>query len=70
LRGNCVIEGKIGERIKGTGRLGKRRKQLLDDLKETRLLEIERGGTGLHHVENCPRKRLWNCRKTDWQINE
>ena len=31
-----VIEGKIEERINVTGRLGKRRKQLLDDLKEKR----------------------------------
>jgi hypothetical protein len=36
LRGNCVIEGKVEERIKVTGRLGRRRKQLLDDRKETR----------------------------------
>lgn len=35
LRGNCVIEGKVEERIKVTGRRGKRRKQLLDGLKET-----------------------------------
>jgi hypothetical protein len=31
-----VIEGKIEGRIEVTGRLGRRRKQLLDDLKETR----------------------------------
>jgi len=36
LRRNCVIEGKVEDRMKVTGRLGKRRKQLLDDLKETR----------------------------------
>jgi hypothetical protein len=29
-----VIEGKLEERIEMTGRRGKRRKQLLDDLKE------------------------------------
>ena len=40
LRRNCllnqVIEGKIEGRIECTGRQGRRRKQLLDDLKETR----------------------------------
>ena len=38
LRGNCllkyVIEGKIEGRMEVTGRRGKRRKQLLDDLKK------------------------------------
>jgi hypothetical protein len=38
LRRNCllkqVIEGKIGGRIEVTGRRGRGRKQLLDDLKE------------------------------------
>jgi hypothetical protein len=38
LRRNCllkhVIEGKIQGRIRATGRRGRRRKQLLDDLKE------------------------------------
>jgi len=29
-----VIEGKIGKRVEVTGRQGRRRKQLLDDLKE------------------------------------
>jgi hypothetical protein len=40
LRRNCllkrVIEGKIKGRIEMTGRRGRRRKQLLDDLKEKR----------------------------------
>jgi hypothetical protein len=39
LRRNCllkhVIEGKLEGRIEMTGRRGRRRKQLLDDLKET-----------------------------------
>ena len=38
LRRNCilkhVIDGKIAGRIESTGRRGRRRKQLLDDLKE------------------------------------
>jgi hypothetical protein len=40
LRRNCllkhVIEGKLEGRIEMTGRRGRRRKQLLDDLKEMR----------------------------------
>jgi hypothetical protein len=40
LRRNCllkhVVEGKIDGRIEVTGRRGRRRKQLLDELKETR----------------------------------
>jgi hypothetical protein len=40
LRKNClltyVVEVKIEERIEVTGRQGRRHKQLLDDLKETR----------------------------------
>jgi hypothetical protein len=40
LRMNCVVKHIIGrkmeERIEVTGRRGKRRKHLLDDLKETR----------------------------------
>jgi tRNA pseudouridine-54 N-methylase len=40
LRRNCllkhVIEGKIERNIEVTGRCGRRRKQLLDDLKEKR----------------------------------
>jgi hypothetical protein len=40
LHRNCllihVIEGKVEERMEMTGRRGRRPKQLLDDLKETR----------------------------------
>jgi hypothetical protein len=50
LRSNCllkhVVEGKIEEGIEVTGRQGRRRKQLLDDLEgNERILEIERGRT-------------------------
>jgi len=38
-----VIDGKIEGRIEVTGRRGRRREQLLDDVKEKRVLEIERG---------------------------
>jgi len=49
VRRNCllkrVIEGKWEGRIDVWGRRGKRRKQLPDDLKETRILETETGST-------------------------
>jgi hypothetical protein len=41
-----------------TGRQGKRRKQLLDDLKKKKVtLEIEPGSTSSHSVENSLCKR-------------
>jgi hypothetical protein len=50
--------------IEMAGRRGRRRKQLLDDLKENeRILEIERGSSRSHSVENSLWKRLWTCRK-------
>jgi hypothetical protein len=46
-----VIEGKLEGRIEMTGRRGRRRKQLLDDLKEKRgYWEIERESTRSHTV--------------------
>jgi hypothetical protein len=48
-----------------TGRRGRRRKQLLDDLKE-----IERGSTISHPVENSLWKRLRTRHKTDYRMNE
>ena len=60
LRRKCllqhVIEGKIKGRIKATGRRGRRRRKLLDDLKEMR---------GYSHLEeetlDRP-KRMWRAR--------
>jgi len=53
---NClikqVIEGKIEGRMEVKGRRGRGCKQLLDDLKEKRILEIERRNTRWHFVEN------------------
>jgi hypothetical protein len=67
LRRNCllkhVIEGKFEGRIEMTGRRGRRRKQLLDDLKEKR-------STRSHLVENSLWKRLRTCRKTEYRMNE
>jgi hypothetical protein len=57
LRGNCVlkrgVEGKIEGRIQMKGRQGRRGELVLDDRKDIeRILEIERGSTGSHCVEN------------------
>jgi hypothetical protein len=72
LRRNCllkhVIEGMLEGGIEMAGRRGKRRKQLLDDLKE-KIMEIERGSTRSHPVENSLWKRLRTCRKTDYRMN-
>jgi hypothetical protein len=48
-----VIDGKLEGRIEMTGRRGRRRKQQLDDLKETRILEIE---------EEAPERTVWRTR--------
>jgi hypothetical protein len=53
-----------------TERRGGRRKQILDDLKEKKKLEIERGSTRSVPMENSLRKRLWTCRKTDYRMND
>jgi hypothetical protein len=43
--------------------------QLLYDLKEKeKVLEIERGSTRSHPVENSLWKRLRTCRKTDYRM--
>ena len=60
-----VTEGKIEGRIEVKVRRGRRGKQLLDDLKEKRILEIERGRSKSHNVKNSFWKRLWTSRKTD-----
>jgi hypothetical protein len=52
-----VVEGMI-ER---TEKRERKRKQMLDDFKETRRDRIERGSTTSHSEENSLWKRLWNC---------
>jgi hypothetical protein len=56
--------------IEVTERRGRRRKQLLDDLKEREVLENERGSNRSHIVENSLWKRLGTCCKTDYRMNE
>jgi hypothetical protein len=74
LRRNCllqrVIEGKIQGGIEMTGRRGRRRRKLLDNLKERRGYSFEGGSSGSHYVESSLWKRLWTFRKTDYQMNE
>jgi len=58
LRRNCllqrVIEGKIKEGIKVTGRRGRRRRKLLDDLKERREYS--------HLKEEALDRTMWRAR--------
>jgi hypothetical protein len=65
---NCllqqVIEGKIKGGIEVTGRRGRRRRKLLDDLKERTLL-FEGGSSRSHYAESWLWTRPWTCRKTD-----
>jgi hypothetical protein len=53
-----------------TGKKRRRRKQLLDDLKLTRILEIENGSTRSYCVENWLWKKLRTCHKTDYGMSE
>jgi hypothetical protein len=74
LRRNCllkhVIEGKLEGRIEMAGRRGRRRKQLLDDLKEKRRYCKLKEEALDRTVENSLWKRLRTCRKTDCRMNE
>ena len=54
--GKHIIEGKMEVGLEVTARQGRRRKQLLDDLKEKgKILETERGSARSRCVENS----LW-----------
>ena len=64
-----VIERKIEGSIVVAGRRGRRRKQILDDVKgKNMVLDIERGSTRSQSVENSFWKRLWTCRKADYRM--
>ena len=73
LRRNCllqrVIEGNTKVGIEVTGRRGRKRKKLLDDLKERRgyshLKKEALERTTYVYVESSLWKWLWTCRKTD-----
>jgi hypothetical protein len=59
---NCllkqVIQGKIKGEMEVTKRRGRRRKKLLDDLKDERILSLEGGSSRLHYVEESFWRRL------------
>jgi hypothetical protein len=53
-----------------TERLGRRRRKLLDDLKEGRGYSYVKGGNSRSHcVDSSLWKRLWTCRETDCLMN-
>jgi hypothetical protein len=62
----CVIERKIEGRTEEMKRRGRRRKQLLDDLKEIKgYKHSKEEALDRYSVENLLCKRLWTSRKTD-----
>jgi hypothetical protein len=69
LRRTCllrqVIEGKIKGGIEVTGRRGRKRRKLLDELKERRGYSHLKEKSLVHYVESLLWKRLWTCRETD-----
>jgi hypothetical protein len=66
-----VTEGKLERRIQMTGRRGRRRKQLLESLKEKPTYwELKRKHWLALSVENSLWNRLQACRKTDFIMNE
>jgi hypothetical protein len=66
LRRSCVVRQVIEEKINGgievTGRRGRRRRKLLDDLKERRGYSYLKEET----LDRTMWKRLWTCRETDY----
>jgi hypothetical protein len=69
LRRNCLlkhgVEGKIEGWIEVIGRLGRRRKQILDVLEETRGCWKLKEEALDRTLENSFWKRLWTCLKKD-----
>ena len=70
LRRDCllkqIIEGKIKGQIEVTGRRGRRRKRLLDDLKDRRGYSQLKALDRILWVEESFWKRFWTCRLTDY----
>jgi hypothetical protein len=67
---NHVIKGKLEGKIYVRGRRGRRHKQLLDDLEETRSYCNLKEETVANCVENWLWKRLWTFHKTDFGVND
>jgi len=65
-----VIRGKTEGEIEVTGRRGRRRKQILDNVKEMRGYRRMKGRSiRSYSVENLFWTRLWTCLKTDCELN-
>ena len=74
LRRSCitkhVITGKIEGEIKVTGRRGRRRKQILDYVKEMRgYRRMKSRSTRSYSVENSFWTRPWTCLKREREVN-
>jgi hypothetical protein len=67
LPDNCLLKHVIERNVEGTGSQGRRRRKLLDNLKE-RILETESGSARCNSVEHTVLKMLWNCLKTDHEM--
>jgi hypothetical protein len=70
LRTNCLLQQVIKETLKEgievTGRRGRKRRKLLDDVKERRGSSHLGGGSSRsHYVESSLWKRLWTCGETE-----
>jgi hypothetical protein len=74
LRRNCllkhVIKKKVEGRIEGTGRRGRRPKQLLDDMKEKRRYWKLKEEALARTLDSSLWKRLWTFRKTGYVMTE
>ena len=70
MRRNChlqrVIEGKIKGGMEVTGRRGRKRRKLLDDLKERRGYSLLKEEALDRAMWRARFERLWTCRKTDY----
>jgi len=71
LRRNCLLqrvtEGKIKGEVEVVRRRGRRRKKLLDDLKDKRgYSHFEGGSSRSHYVEASFWRRHWTCSQTDY----
>jgi hypothetical protein len=67
LQRNCLLKHAMKGKMEVTGRRGRTRKQLLDDLKERiRYWKLKKEALDQHCLENSLWKRLWTCRKTTW----
>jgi len=57
-------------RIDMTGKPEGIHKQIPYDLKEKRILEIDRGRNISRLIQNSLWKNLWTCRQTDYRMNQ